>query len=175
VEVELLVLGSGAAREGATRLRQTALVNAPETVYAKTSGGSVGYQALGAGPPDVLVTKPAYLPVDLMRDEPRLVRFLNGLSSFTRHLWFDPRGMGSSDPIASVEGRLIESVVDDMIAVVDELGCERVVVLGALGSQPALQFAATHPERTSALVLINPSARFPASRRLSRRALRRGR
>jgi class 3 adenylate cyclase len=34
-----------------------------------------------------------------------------------------------------------------------------VVVLGVLGF-PALQFAATHPERTSALVLINTSPRF---------------
>jgi class 3 adenylate cyclase len=42
---------------------------------------------------------------------------------------------------------------------IDDLGCERVVVLGASGP-PALQFAATHPERTSALVLINPTARF---------------
>jgi len=46
-----------------------------------------------------------------------------------------------------------------MIVVLDELGCERAVVVGAVGP-PALQFAATHPERTSALVLINPSARF---------------
>jgi class 3 adenylate cyclase len=41
--------------------------------------------------------------------------------------------------------------------VIDDLGCERVVVLDALGP-PALQFAATHPERTAALVLMNPSA-----------------
>ena len=142
-----------------TRLRQTALVSAPDTVYAQSGGGRIGYQVVGAGPPDVLVTKPTYLPIDLMWDEPRFVRFLNGLSSFSRHIWFDPRGMGSSDPIASVEGRLIESTVDDMIAVLDELGCERVVVLGTIGP-PALQFAATHPERTSALVLINPAARF---------------
>src|SRR6266487_3385714 len=54
---------------------------------------------------------------------------------------------------------MTESMVDDMIAVLDELGCDRVIVLGVLG-QPALQFAATHPERTSALVLINASARF---------------
>jgi class 3 adenylate cyclase len=134
-------------------------VSVPETLYAKASGGSVGYQVVGAGPPDVLATKQAFFPIDLMWDEPRLVRFLNGLSSFSRHIWFDPRGMGSSDPIAPVEGRLIESTVDDMIAVLDELGCERVVVLGAIGP-PALQFAATHPDRTSALVLINPSARF---------------
>ena len=134
-------------------------MSVPETVYAKTSDGWVGYQVVGAGPPDVLVAKPAFLPIDLMWDEPRFVRFLNGLSSFSRHIWFDPRGTGSSDPIAPVEGRLNESIVDDMVAVLDELRCERVVVLGAIGP-PALQFAATHPERTSALVLINPSARF---------------
>jgi class 3 adenylate cyclase len=131
----------------------------PETVYAKSSGGRIGYQVVGTGPPDVLATKPPWIPVDLMWDEPRLVRFLNGLSSFSRHIWFDIRGTGSSDPIALVEGRLVESTVDDMVAVLDELGCERVVVLGALG-HPALQFAATHPERTSALLLINPSARI---------------
>jgi class 3 adenylate cyclase len=105
----------------------------------------------------VLATKPAHLPIDLMWDEPRFVRFLNGLSSFSRHVWFDSRGTGSSDPIDPVEGRLTESFVDDMIAVIDDLGCERVVVVDALGP-PALQFAATHPERTAALVLINPSA-----------------
>jgi class 3 adenylate cyclase len=135
------------------------LVSPPETVYAKTSGGWIGYQVVGAGPPDVLVSRPSFFPIDLMWDEPRFVRFLNGLSSFSRHIWFDPRGAGSSDPIAPVEGRLIESTVDDMIAVLDELGCERVVVLDTTGPT-ALQFAATHPERTSALVLINPTARF---------------
>src|SRR4029453_14676509 len=114
-------------------LRETASVSVPETVYAKASGGSVAYQVGGAGPPVVLVTNPIFFPVALMWEEPRLGRFLNGLSSFSRHIWFDPRGMGSSDPIAPVEGRLIESIVDDMIAVLDELGCERAVVLGATG------------------------------------------
>jgi class 3 adenylate cyclase len=135
------------------------LVSASETLYAQSGAGRIGYQVVGAGPPDVLVTKPTYLPIDLMWDEPRFVRFINGLSSFSRHIWFDPRGMGSSDSIAPDEGRLIESTVDDMIAVLDEIGCDRVVVLGAMGP-PALQFAATHPERTSALVLINPTARI---------------
>jgi class 3 adenylate cyclase len=136
-----------------------ATVSAPETVYAQSGAGRVGYQVVGTDPPDVLVTKPTYLPIDLMWDEPRFVRLLNGLSSFSRHIWFDPRGMGASDSLAPDEGRLIESTVDDMIAVLDEVGCEQVVVLGAMGP-PALQFAATHPERTSALVLINPTARI---------------
>ena len=145
--------------DGSTRLRQNALVSVPETMYAKAKSGWVGYQVAGRGPPDVLATKPAHLPIDLMWDEPRFVRFLNGLSSFSRHVWFDSRGTGSSDPIAPVEGRLTESFVDDMITVIDDAGCERVVVLDTLGP-PALQFAATHPERSAALVLINPSARL---------------
>jgi hypothetical protein len=70
------------------------MVSAPETVYAKTSAGRVAYQVMGSGPRDVLAAKLPYLPVDLMWDEPRLVRFLNGLSSFSRHIWFDPRGTG---------------------------------------------------------------------------------
>jgi len=135
-------------------------VSEPETGYAKSSGGRIGYRVAGAGPPDVLASSNPFLPVDLMWDEPRLVRFLNGLSSFSRHIWFDHRGVGSSDSIAPLEGRLIESTVDDMIAVFDDLGCERVVVLGAIGGHTAAQFVTTHPERTSALVLINPWARF---------------
>src|SRR5262249_62379328 len=102
------------------QLRETVLVSEPETRYAKTSGGWVAYQVVGVGPPDVLVVKQLDLPVDLMWEEPRFVRFLNGLSSFSRHIWFDQRGVGSSDSVAPVEGRLIESVVDDMVAVVDE-------------------------------------------------------
>ena len=132
----------------------------PESGYAESAGGSVGYQVVGTGPPDVVAVKPPFLPVDLVWDEPRLVRFLNGLSSFSRHIWFDARGTGSSGSIEPVEGRLNESVVDDMVAMVDERACERVVVLGASAGTPALQFAATHPERTSALALMNPSARF---------------
>jgi class 3 adenylate cyclase len=147
------------AHDASLLLRETVLVSAPETVYAKSSGGRIAYQVVGTGPPVVLAVKGPFLPLDLMWDEPRLVRFLNGLSSFGRHIWFDSRGMGSSDPIAPVEGRLLESIVDDMIAVLDDLGCERVIVLGP-ASDPALQFATTHPERTSGLVLINPGARF---------------
>ena len=129
-----------------------------ETRYVKCDTGWIAYQVVGSGPLDVLVVKPSMFPIDLMWDEPALVRFLDGLSSFSRHVWFDPRGTGASDPIDQAEGRLVESLVDDMVAVLDALGCEQVVVLGCYGPA-ALLFAATHPERTKALVLVNPYAR----------------
>jgi class 3 adenylate cyclase len=132
----------------------------PETEYATVDGGGqVAYQAVGDGPIDVLVTRPPQFPVDMMWEEPRVVRFLDRLSSFCRHVWFDPRGTGGSDWIAHEDGRLVESFVDDMVAVVDDLGCDRVAVLG-LGQSAGALFAATHPDRTTALVFADASARY---------------
>jgi class 3 adenylate cyclase len=130
----------------------------PETKYAQTSGGRVAYQVVGEGPIDVLVVHSAVFPIDLMWEEPMIVRFLDRLSSFSRHIWFDPRGRGASDPLPHVEERFAETTGDDMLALVDHLGCEQVAVLGLGAGQPVL-FAASHPERTSALVLVNASAR----------------
>jgi class 3 adenylate cyclase len=130
----------------------------PETCYATVvGGGQVAYQAVGDGSVDLLVLKNSF-PVDMMWEEPRVVRFLDRLSSFCRHVWFDARGTGGSDSIPHHEGRLSESLVDDMVAVVDAAGCERVAVLG-LGVPVGAAFAATHPDRTTALVLADTSAR----------------
>jgi len=132
----------------------------PETRYATMSGGDqVAFQVIGDGPVDVLIGRPPMFPVDLMWDEPRLAHFLNRLSSFSRHIWFDARGTGASERIGGTESRLAETVVEDMVTVVNEVGCERVVLLQLGGVALTLLFAATHPERTAALVAVNTSAR----------------
>jgi class 3 adenylate cyclase len=136
------------------------MVEGPETRFASSSGGQqVAYQVVGDGPLDILVSRYSWFSVDQMWEEPRVVHFLNRLSSFSRHIWFDYRGTGASDAIPPPERRLLETMVEDMVTVVDAVGCERVVVL-ALGISPGLLFAATYPERTMATVLINISARF---------------
>ena len=71
----------------------------PETRFAETPGGRIAYQVVGDGPINVLVTHSPVFPIDHMWDEPSLVRFLDRLSSFSRHVWFDPRGWGASDPL----------------------------------------------------------------------------
>jgi class 3 adenylate cyclase len=134
------------------------VANLPETRYADTANGQVAYQVVGDGPLDLLVFHPPICPVDLMWDEPMLVRFLERLSTFSRSIWFDPRGRGASDPLPHVEDRFAESSSDDMLAVLDDLGLEQVALLGL--ETPAYLFAASHPERTKALVLYNTAARF---------------
>jgi class 3 adenylate cyclase len=130
----------------------------PETRFAETPGGRIAYQVVGDGPIDVLVTHAPNFPVDLMWDEPRLVRFLDRLSSFSRHVWFDSRGRGASDPLPHVEERFAEAIADDMLALLDHLGWEQVALVGDM--QPQILFAASHPERTKALVLLNAGARL---------------
>jgi class 3 adenylate cyclase len=60
-----------------------------------------------------------------------------------------------------VEDRLAEAIVDDMLALIDHLGWEQVVVIGNI--PPPILFAASHPERTKALVLVNVAARLATS------------
>jgi class 3 adenylate cyclase len=132
----------------------------PETRYARSADGSqIAYQVVGEGAIDVLVASATPIPVDMLWDEPRAVQFLERLSSFARHIWFDFRGTGGSDGIAAADEGLLESLVDDMIAVADDAGCERVVVLQLIGSGFGPLFAATHPDRTAALVLVDAAAR----------------
>jgi pimeloyl-ACP methyl ester carboxylesterase len=136
-----------------------AVAEVPETRFTNTPGDRIAYQVAGNGPIDLLVAHGLIFPIDLMWDEPSLLRFLDRLSSFSRHVWFDPRGRGASDPLPHAEERLAETMADDMLALVDELGCEQVVAVGLDAPTPIL-FAASHPERTKALVLVNTGCRF---------------
>src|SRR5262245_32067067 len=136
------------------------MVEVPETRFASTSGGDrVAFQVVGTGAIDVLVCRNPTFSVDSMWDEPRLVHFLQRLSSFCRHIWFDARGTGSSDSIEQSEGRLQESVVEDMVAVLDEVGSDREALLQLGAVAISALFAATFPQRTSALVLVNATPR----------------
>jgi class 3 adenylate cyclase len=136
------------------------VLDAPGTEFARAVDGSVvAYQVIGDGAVDVLVTRGSNFPVDMMWEEPRVVRFLDRMSSFARHMWFDPRGTGASDRIRHEDSRLNECVVDDMVAVLDAVGCERVALVG-LGIPLGLLFAATYPDRTAALVLADSTARI---------------
>jgi class 3 adenylate cyclase/pimeloyl-ACP methyl ester carboxylesterase len=131
----------------------------PETRYAQgVDGGHVAYQVVGSGPVSMLgfTVVPG---IEMMWEEPRFVRFLDGLSAFSTHTWFDPRGLSSSSSLRSGEAHTVEGITEDMVTVLDAIGDERTAVLG-LTSFPALLFAATHPSRVAALVLVNPTARF---------------
>jgi class 3 adenylate cyclase/pimeloyl-ACP methyl ester carboxylesterase len=124
----------------------------PETRWATTvDGASIAYQDLGEGPVALVVIHGWISHLEVYWEQPRFARFMRRLSRNMRVLHFDKRGTGMSDRIAHAPD--LESRLDDVRAVVDAAGVERVALLGwGSGGPPlALFFAATHPERTIAV------------------------
>lgn len=136
----------------------------PETRYARNGAIHLAYQALGSGPPNLLVVQSgANTHVDHVWMEPSLARFIRRLASFSRLVMYDNRGVGLSDPVPGSAAPTMDEQVDDIRAVLDETGCQRAVLLGNMtGCAPALVFAATHPGRVESLILMGGYARLRA-------------
>ncbi len=133
-----------------------------ETRYAKTDDGAhIAFQVLGDGPPDLVFVAEGASNVELASDVPAYDRVFQRLASFCRLIRFDTRGSGLSDPLGLTEQLSLELQAKDMVAVLDAAGVERAAVVanGASGLL-AIFFAASHPNRTSSLVLDGCYARF---------------
>ena len=130
----------------------------PETRYARSGDVNIAYQVVGEGPRD-LVLVPGWLSnVEVFWEEPSMARFLQRLASFSRLILFDKRGTGLSDRVADMPD--LETRMDDVRAVMDAVRSSRAGLVGySEGGPMCALFAATYPERTSALVMIGSFAR----------------
>jgi class 3 adenylate cyclase len=137
----------------------------PETSYARLGQDRVAYQVLGDGPPDLVLTMGAFGHVDVHWEDPATALFLRRLASFSRLIQFDRRGTGASDPLPDGAGPPWEAYADEVTAVMDAAGSRQAALMAttAEAGPMALFFAATRPERTSALIVANASARYVAA------------
>jgi pimeloyl-ACP methyl ester carboxylesterase len=133
-----------------------------ETRYAKAADGAhLAYQIVGDGPIDVLELPGTLMSIDAVGDQPIWLRFQERLASFCRLIRIDLRGIGLSDPLDASTPPTVERWMDDALAVLDAAGSERTALWGVgFGGTIALLLAASHPDRVSALILINAFARL---------------
>jgi pimeloyl-ACP methyl ester carboxylesterase/class 3 adenylate cyclase len=130
----------------------------PPTRYATSGGVSIAYQVVGEGPIDLVLVLGFATHLELQWELPPMASFLARLSSFSRLIIFDKRGTGLSDPVTEVP--TLEQRIDDVRAVMDAAGSERAALLGiSEGGPMSVLFAATHPERVTALVLYGAMGR----------------
>jgi pimeloyl-ACP methyl ester carboxylesterase len=134
------------------RRRTLCRVESGDVHYAKSGDVNIAYQVTGAGPFD-LVFVPGYVThLELQWAIPDFASFLERLASFSRLIRFDKRGTGMSDPVSGAP--TLETRMDDVRAVMDAVGSRRAAFYGlSEGAAMSLLFAATHPERTAALVV----------------------
>jgi class 3 adenylate cyclase len=134
----------------------------PETHFARSADGTrLAYQVSGEGPVNLVVFRDEAMPLDLMWDDPWFVRLNKRLGTFSRTVWNEARGSGASegDLRTTATGERGDA---DVLAVLDAaVGSEPAALLawGPAGTT-AIGFAVTHPERLSALVLVNSYAHY---------------
>jgi pimeloyl-ACP methyl ester carboxylesterase len=131
----------------------------PHTHYAKSGEVHIAYQVFGDGPINVVFTPPFVSNVEHWWDEPDVTRGLLRLASYARVAIFDKRGTGMSDRVAELPG--VDQRMDDLRAVIDAANMEQAALIGVSEGVPLTAlFAATYPDRCSALVLYGGFAQF---------------
>ncbi len=141
------------------------MVEPLSTRYTTTVGGTyLAYQVSGTGPIDLVVPVTGSAAVELIWDEPAFSSFISRLASFSRLITFDPRGFGSSGRLDPDSIPAVQMWKDDIVSVMDAAGCQNASFLAWGESAGATMFfAATYPERTTSLVLVNAYARYVRS------------
>lgn len=137
------------------------MTTVPETKYAKSGGVHIAYQVVGEGPLDLVVIPGLISHLELAWEEPTYARSLQRLASFSRLILFDKRGTGLSDPVPLNQLPTLEQRMDDVRSVMDAVGSGRAALFGVSEGGPmAFLFAATYPQRTTAVVLYGEYARM---------------
>ena len=127
----------------------------PQTLYAWAGKHvAIAYQVVGDGPVDLVYLQGYASNVDVNWEWAPIARFLEGLAGISRLIVMDLRGQGLSERFAPPEVPPLETLMDDVNAVLDAAGSERAVVLATDECGfVAIPFAATYPDRCIGLVL----------------------
>jgi class 3 adenylate cyclase len=134
----------------------------PQTRYACSGDVNIGYAVLGDGPIDLVFATGFISHVEVAFEEPGMARFFDNVASFARLVLMDRRGTGLSDPLTGPLS--LEEEAEDVIAVLNAVGCERPALMAYTTGGPLMvQVAAKYPERVRALVLYATVARSVAA------------
>ena len=135
----------------------------PDTRFAWNGDVSLAYQVCGDGPSDLVYLQGYCSNVDVNWDSPYLSRFLRGLASQARLIVTDRRGWGCSERFTPGHVPDVDILTDDILAVLKAAGSERASIMATYESAiVASLFAATYPERTRSLILVDPQVTYLA-------------
>jgi len=132
------------------------------TRYIDRDGAALAYQVVGDGPVDVVVFFELGQHLDLCWTDPDIHHLYERGATYARTVYMQRRGFGLSDRISYTP--TAEQQAEDVLAVMDAVGMRRATLVGVLGTcGPLALVAAKAPQRTSALVFVNPLAQGVAS------------
>ena len=126
-----------------------------ETRYALNGDLRVAYRASREGPRDIVFVPNWFTNCEVLPELPSLQGWIEAMTSLGRLIFFDQPGTGASDPVTPGALPTLEQWSDSITAVLDDLGSSEAVLVAANAAfATGALFAATHPSRTSALVVL---------------------
>jgi DNA-binding SARP family transcriptional activator/pimeloyl-ACP methyl ester carboxylesterase len=163
-ELHARILRQDPALDGPVRDRASAGADAvPQTRYVQTSDGiHIAFQVIGEGERDMVLVPGLMSHLELIWEDHETADFYQRLATLGRLILFDKRDTGMSDRASGTMS--LEERMEDVRAVMQAAGSSRAVLFGySEGAPMSILFAATYPERVTALILASASARwFPA-------------
>ena len=126
----------------------------------------VAYRASREGPRDIVFVPNWFTNCEVLPELPSIQGWVEAMTSLGRLIFFDQPGTGASDPVTPGALPTLEQWADSITAVLDDLGSREAVLVAGVGAfATAALFAATHPSRTTALVVLegfaDPMANAP--------------
>ena len=129
--------------------------------FARVGTGRVAYEVFGDGPVDLVISAGSFGSFDVDWEDPMAELFFRRMATFARIIRFDRRGTGGSDTLPLDALPPWESFVEELIAVMEGVESSQAVVMASYDAGPmGMLFAATKPECTSGLILVNTSAKY---------------
>jgi class 3 adenylate cyclase len=127
-----------------------------ETRYALNGDLRVAYRASREGTRDIVLV-PSWLNCcEVLPEMPSAQGWYEAMTSLGRLIFFDQPGTGASDPVTPDAMPTLEQWSDSITAVLDDLGSREAVLLAIDGAvATGALFSATHPSRTTALVVMD--------------------
>jgi class 3 adenylate cyclase len=126
-----------------------------ETRYAMNGDLRVAYRASREGPRDIVYVPNWMTCCEILPELPSIQGWVEAMTSLGRLIFFDQPGTGASDPVTPGALPTLEQWADSITAVLDDLGSREAVLVAVDGAfATGALFAATHPSRTTALVLF---------------------
>ncbi len=129
----------------------------PAVRYARSGEFDIAYLISGQGPIDIVIAPGMWSHLEALW--PLWAPVVGPLSRRARVIMFDKRGQGMSDRMAGAP--TLEERMDDIRAVMDAAGSRRAVLWGlSEGGPMSVLFAATHPDRVLALIVVASFAKL---------------
>jgi class 3 adenylate cyclase len=132
-----------------------------ETRYAAHGDLGVAYRTTSGRSRDIVFVSNWFTNCEVFPELAEVQSWIERMSNVGRVIFFDQPGTGASDPVTFDALPTLEQWADSITAVLDDLDSAEAVLITVDGSfATGALFAATHPRRTSALVVLEGYARL---------------